>query len=126
MVAWRTFDRLPRDARPWLFGIARNVLRQERRREGRQRAVAERLASEAASGPGESPGDRRVLAALAALSERDREVVMLVCWEELDLKGAARVMGTSHVAARVRLHRARTRLRALMEHGATTSVKEPA
>jgi RNA polymerase sigma-70 factor, ECF subfamily len=52
-----------------------------------------------------------VLEALAALSEAEREVLMLAAWEELSSSEAARVLGCSATAYRIRLHRARKRLR---------------
>jgi RNA polymerase sigma-70 factor, ECF subfamily len=55
-----------------------------------------------------------VLEALAALRAADREVLMLVCWEGLDSARAARVLGTTSVAVRLRLHRARRRLSQLL------------
>ena len=57
-------------------------------------------------------GRRRTLVrrALAGLSERDREVLMLVAWEGLDPAGAARVAGCTRATFAVRLHRARKRL----------------
>jgi RNA polymerase sigma-70 factor (ECF subfamily) len=52
-----------------------------------------------------------LLEALAGLSEREREVLMLTAWEELSSNEAARVLGCSATAYRIRLHRARNRLR---------------
>jgi len=109
-IAWSQIDRLPSDPRPWLFGIARNVLRGQRRSGARQRKLAERLSREPPYVP-PAAADREVLVALASLAESDREVVMLICWEGLSAAEAARAMGTTQVAARVRLHRARRRLR---------------
>ncbi|HEY3552305.1 MAG TPA: sigma factor-like helix-turn-helix DNA-binding protein, partial [Solirubrobacterales bacterium] len=50
-----------------------------------------------------------------ALNEPDRELLMLVGWEELTPAQAARVLGVTPLAARSRLHRARRRLRARLE-----------
>jgi RNA polymerase sigma-70 factor (ECF subfamily) len=52
---------------------------------------------------------RRVL---ARLSERDRETLMLVVWEELSSARAARAAGCTRGAFAVRLHRARARFTA--------------
>ena len=49
-VAWRRLDDVPvelSDARAWLFGVAHKTLQGARRREGRQEAVAVRLAEAA-------------------------------------------------------------------------------
>jgi RNA polymerase sigma-70 factor (ECF subfamily) len=58
-------------------------------------------------GPARPPGP--VLRALAALSERDREVLLLIAWDGLAHDEAAAVCGCSRPALRVRLHRARRR-----------------
>jgi RNA polymerase sigma-70 factor, ECF subfamily len=50
------------------------------------------------------------LAALAALSAADRELVLLVAWDGLTAEQAAEVLGISRNALAVRLHRARRRL----------------
>lgn len=42
----------------------------------------------------------------ARLSEADREVLRLVAWEQLSPRAAARTLGCSQVASRVRFHRA--------------------
>ena len=59
--------------------------------------------------------------ALAALSERDREVLLLVAWEDLSPALAARALGVTQAAFRVRLHRSRRRLRRLLEADATAA-----
>jgi RNA polymerase sigma-70 factor (ECF subfamily) len=53
--------------------------------------------------------------ALEHLSEKDREAITLVVWDELSPNEAAVVVGQSPVAFRVRLHRAKRRLRRLLE-----------
>jgi RNA polymerase sigma-70 factor, ECF subfamily len=50
------------------------------------------------------------------LSESDREILRLVTWEGLDAAAAASVIGCSPATFRVRLHRARRRLAASLEH----------
>jgi len=60
---------------------------------------------------GSSVGSRRLIDALAGLSETEREVLLLSAWEELSSAEAARVLGCSATAYRIRLHRARRRLR---------------
>jgi RNA polymerase sigma-70 factor (ECF subfamily) len=49
--------------------------------------------------------------ALAALSEADREVLLLVAWEDLSPAEAAYALGIPQGTARSRLHRARVALR---------------
>jgi RNA polymerase sigma factor (sigma-70 family) len=117
LIAWRRFDELPGDPLPWLYGVARRVLANQRRSAGRGAALERKLVS-AASPNGhddlaERVGDAELMRfALGRLSEQDREALMLVAWEGLDGARAARAAGCSRGAFAVRLHRARSRLAA--------------
>jgi RNA polymerase sigma-70 factor (ECF subfamily) len=59
-----------------------------------------------------------VLAAFAALRERDREVLRLVAWDGLTPAEAASVLDVTRLAFSVRLHRARRRLQHALERDA--------
>ena len=124
-TAWRRRADLPsdlEDARPWLFGIARNCLANSLRSTGRAGRLGERLA--AAFEPGAVPDPAvvheqsadaaRVREALRELSEEDRELITLVAWEGLSPVEVATALGLSAGTTRVRLHRARGRLRLLL------------
>jgi RNA polymerase sigma factor (sigma-70 family) len=118
LIAWRKLDAIPRGerARMWLFGVARNLLLRGAGRRRFSQALVERLAGELRSAhPPQSPVDdersHALRAALVALPERDREIVTLTAWEGLTPKQIAIVMGTSANVVRVRLHRARARLK---------------
>jgi RNA polymerase sigma-70 factor, ECF subfamily len=117
LVAWRRFDDMPDDSLPWLFGVARRVLANQRRSSARGDALERKLA--ATTPPEhleESVTESEVVrAALARLSERDREALMLVAWHGLSGKRAARVAGCTRAAFDVRLHRARRRLAAQLK-----------
>jgi RNA polymerase sigma factor (sigma-70 family) len=120
LVAWRRLDDVPGDPLPWLFGVARRVLANQRRSAERGAALERRLAdapaARAPGDPGESAGEAEaVRAALHRLSERDREALMLVAWHGLSGERAARAAGCSRAAFAVRLHRARGRLAAELE-----------
>lgn len=121
LVAWRRLDEVPMDpgARLWLFAVARRVLanlhRAERRRTRLGERIAETLRTELASGPAPRGEAAEVLRAMGELGADDRELLLLVSWEELSPGEAAKVLGVSALAARSRLHRARRRLRALLE-----------
>jgi RNA polymerase sigma-70 factor (ECF subfamily) len=110
LIAWRRLDELPPDAKPWLLGVARRVLANQRRAAGRRRALAERVTSERTGVHGAEPTPP-VLLALARLSERDRETLLLTAWDGLSPAEAAVAFGCSQTAFKVRLHRARGRLR---------------
>jgi RNA polymerase sigma-70 factor (ECF subfamily) len=109
-IAWRRIDDVPDPPLPWLLGVARRVLANLRRGERRRGALLERLRREPRAMTQAAPGEQgRVLAALAALHERDREALLLHAWEGLDHSGAGTVMGCSAEAFAVQLHRARQR-----------------
>jgi RNA polymerase sigma-70 factor (ECF subfamily) len=109
LAAWRRLDELPADPLPWLIGTTRKTLANQRRSLVRQERVTERLAREPATdGSDEDVGFVR--AALERLTPAERETLTLVAWDELTPTQAARSLGCSPVAFRVRLHRARRRL----------------
>jgi RNA polymerase sigma-70 factor, ECF subfamily len=115
-VVWRQRDRIPAEPLPWLYAIAVRVLANQRRSQRRRSNLEERLAHEAGAGepvsdPAETLDRRRAFAAaFSLLSEAEREVLSLVAWEGLGPRDAARVLGCSHGALRVRFHRARRKL----------------
>lgn len=116
LVAWRRLEEVPDDALPWLYGVARRVLANQRRAAGRSEALEQRIA-EAPARESHDPGERMADAelmrlAMGRLSDRSREALMLVAWEGLSGAGAARAAGCSSAAFAVRLHRARARLAA--------------
>lgn len=105
-------------ALPWLYGIAGNVVRSHLRRPG-ARVVADDVhcvdwdAVDARIDAGARRQELRV--ALAALTEAERELLLLVAWEGLSPAEAAQALGLTPVAARSRLHRARTRAAAALD-----------
>ncbi len=111
LVAWRRLDDVPANALPWLIAVARNTLLNERRRARRQVAVSDRLAAEPVhvADPSDASGSDLVEIALAALAERDREVLLLSVWEDLNRDEIAQVLNCSKANVSVRLHRARRR-----------------
>ncbi|MGA9762051.1 MAG: sigma-70 family RNA polymerase sigma factor [Gaiellaceae bacterium] len=118
LIAWQKLEKVPKGdrARLWLFGVARNLLMKGASRRQSGNALAERLANELRSAePARLPieDERRdaLRAVLAVLPVRDREILTMTAWEGLTPKQIARVMGTSANVVRVRLHRARARLR---------------
>jgi RNA polymerase sigma-70 factor (ECF subfamily) len=117
---WRRFDRCPQGAelRPWLFGVARRVIANQRRGARRRSALSDRLvenidhsAIDTIGTPDEATALGR---AFGSLSEPDRELLSLVAWEGLTREELAVALGTSRAVVRLRLHRARKRLRAAL------------
>jgi len=118
LVAWRRLDQVPADALPWLLAVARNVIATQHRGSQRRGALRVRLeGSESAAVPSPEEADDRVVAALGRLSERDREAITLIAWDGLQPAEAAAVLGQSAATFRVRLHRAKRRLRREMDRG---------
>jgi RNA polymerase sigma factor (sigma-70 family) len=121
LIAWRRLEEIPSGerARLWLYGVAGRVLANQRRGELRRRKLSERLRSEVRHqvDPFEL-GDTqhgRLLRALAKLRPEDRELLLLAGWEQLSPPQIAQVLGLSRVATRSRVHRARGRLKQILE-----------
>ena len=110
LIAWRRRAEMPPEPLPWLYGIARGVLANERRAANRRDALATRIAAETHRGEESGAEDHEILRALAALREADREALVLCAWEGLSVKEAACVVGCSAATFAVRIHRARRRL----------------
>jgi RNA polymerase sigma-70 factor (ECF subfamily) len=119
------------DARPWLYGIATNLVGQHRRDEARQYRIRA-----AAMAEPEVPGHADQVAAnvtaqamrtlldsaLAGLPAGDRDVLLLIAWEQLTYQEVARALGIPVGTVQSRLHRARARVRQVLagtEAGAT-------
>jgi RNA polymerase sigma-70 factor (ECF subfamily) len=114
LVAWRRFADIRGDPLPWLLGVARRVMANHWRAEGRRTALIQRVqrATSQADTSWEAPGgmDVRLAAALGRLTEHDRSALLLVAWEGLDPTSGGRVLGCTPTAFSARVHRARRRL----------------
>lgn len=115
------YDTARDGARPWLYGIATNLVARHRRSEGRRLRATARLVVE----PGDDAIDHaveaiaasqllpEVVAAIAALPEGERDALVLHAWEQLSYDDIARALDIPLGTVRSRLNRARTRLREL-------------
>jgi RNA polymerase sigma factor (sigma-70 family) len=126
-----TFDGSRITARPWLYGIATNVLAKHHRSEARRlRATAELAARRALQ---DDPAERvaavvdarelwpRLAEAIANLPGAERDALLLFAWEELSYEEIALALGVPVGTVRSRLNRGRGRLREL----APSSGEEP-
>jgi len=121
-----TFDLTRADARPWLYGIASNLVARHVRAEtrrykalaraggqqpGRQHSHADEVAGrlDAAAVRGQ------LATALRKLPEPVRAVLLLIAWAGLNQQEAAAALGIPAGTARSRLHRARQEMRQALE-----------
>ncbi|WP_299537313.1 RNA polymerase sigma factor [uncultured Streptomyces sp.] len=143
MEAWRGRLRLDAEGgsvRPWLLGIATNLVRAQSRSNRRYRAAAAASARAAGLGGGAAVADhadevagrlddRKRLAAtaraLAELRRTEREVLSLCLWQGLDYAAAARVLGVPVGTVRSRLSRARKKLKRIAEAQLLAEFREP-
>ncbi|MGY1916909.1 RNA polymerase sigma factor [Blastococcus sp. HT6-30] len=112
------------EVRPWLLGIATNVVHGHRRTEQRRYRALARAAAEPER-HGEDPGDAAdrldaqalrgpLAAALAGLKPRDRDALLLLAWGQLGYEEIAAVLDVPVGTVRSRLHRARRQTRAAL------------
>ena len=118
-----TYDLERENARPWLYGIATNLVAKHHRSEARRIRASARLVAQRS--PQEDPGDRivaaidaadlwpRVADAVTALPEGERDALLLFVWEELGYDEIAAALGVPVGTVRSRLNRARMRMREL-------------
>jgi RNA polymerase sigma factor (sigma-70 family) len=137
LLAFRQRDRydLTRpDARPWLYGIATNLIGRHRRAEIRQYRAFARTGADPVTESFTDQVDARVsagtagrplAAALAGLPAAHRDTLLLVAWGELSYEEVATALGVPVGTVRSRLSRARSRLRrTLREAGLTDRYEE--
>jgi len=111
------FDFVSPDARPWLFGIASNLVHRHRRTEVRalrayaRTAVDPLAAPRIRSGPETNVIEARLAGALASLKAKDREALFLFACAELTYEEIARALRIPVGTVRSRLSRARLQLR---------------
>ena len=125
LIAWRRLDNTPTvDARLWLYGVARRVLANHRRGERRRTQLAHQLRRDLVARDPTPVVDEKfaeLAAAFRSLPDVDREVLALEGWEQLDASEISVVLGCSRNAVRIRLHRARRRLRAAIAASTSSS-----
>ena len=124
LEAWRRRDKQLEATKvlPWLYGIATNLLRNQRRAERRFAAALRRVPQprperdfsvQADARLDEEQQMQRVLALLAQLPRREQDVLVLCAWSELSYEDAALALAIPVGTVRSRLSRARVRLREL-------------
>jgi RNA polymerase sigma-70 factor (ECF subfamily) len=126
-----TFHRGSPDCKPWLYGIASNLAGSYHRRETRRlRAYARSAQRGVATAEDtlarlEAQSQRPALAqALAGLSKRNREALLLHALAELSHEEIARALGISTDLVRTRIHRARRSVTRALQ-GAEAELTDP-
>jgi RNA polymerase sigma factor (sigma-70 family) len=127
-IAWRRQRDIPRGAElGWLIGVTRRVLANARRSQRRMGALRTLIGAQPrvrGPDPAERIADPELREALLGLAPLDREALVLVAWFDLSPADAAEAIGITPAAFRMRLARARRRLRAALQ-AASTLNEEP-
>ncbi|MGI5232964.1 RNA polymerase sigma factor [Actinoallomurus sp. CA-142502] len=135
-VAFRNrgkYDLTRPDARPWLYGIATNLIGQHRRVEKRRTQLLARTPAEGVSGSFADGSDARVTAellgpriasALKSLSAADRDLLLLIAWADLTYEEAAEALRVPMGTVRSRLHRIRKKIRRAFGNADPTRLQE--
>jgi len=122
------------DARPWLYGIATNLVNQHHRDEARQYRIGQAAVAAEPEVPGHAErvavdvtaqAMRPLLdAALATLAAGDRDVLLLIAWEQLTYQEVSRALAIPVGTVRSRLNRARTKVRQVLAGTAAAATYE--
>ncbi|MFG3031074.1 RNA polymerase sigma factor [Streptomyces sp. NPDC048253] len=123
------------DARPWLYGIAANLIGKQRRTEVRALRALARTGRDPVADSWADRSDSRVTAqaaqgrlagALAGLSRGDRDVLLLVAWADLGYQEVAEALAIPVGTVRSRLNRARRKVRLALGDVDPTFVRDSA
>jgi RNA polymerase sigma-70 factor (ECF subfamily) len=123
LIAWRRINDIPAapEDRLWLFGVARNLLKKYAERQRAHAALIQRVADElracrTATLPVDDDRASALKAGLLTLPEKEREIMLLTAWEGFTPREIATITGSSANVIRVRLARARSKLRAQLDN----------
>jgi RNA polymerase sigma-70 factor (ECF subfamily) len=127
---WARFDQ-SRPIRPWLYGIAANLVRHHWRDERRMLRAFARTGVDPIFGEDDLGAARldaessyRALAAdIASMRVSDREILLLNAWAELSDREIAEALSLPIGTVKSRLHRTRERLRNRIEAGGQLDAK---
>jgi RNA polymerase sigma factor (sigma-70 family) len=133
-VAYRRWGDLDpsRPVRPWLYGIAANLLRHHWRKERRMLRAYARSGLDPIFGPDEDESVERadakaqkqaLAAGLAELRPVDREILLLHAWADLTDAEVAEALSLPVGTVKSRLHRTRERMRNRLAVGGQSEVK---
>lgn len=128
-----TFDGSRSSARPWLLGIATNLIHSKRRQEKRQLRAYAKAGSDAGSDPLDGIEARadvgrlraQLAAVLAALPKEEADPLLLFAWAELSYEEIAVALNLPIGTVKSRLSRVRTRIREQLRLQRTPTQQTP-
>ncbi|MET9630403.1 RNA polymerase sigma factor [Lentzea sp. NPDC006480] len=118
LVAWRRRAEMPTEPLAWAYAVARNCLANAERARRRQDRLLVRIwqvARPPEYAPARDDPDPALARAFSRLSAVDAELVRLWAWEELGPAEIAQVVGLSANAVSIRLHRARKKMKSVLD-----------
>lgn len=130
-----SYDPAFRNARPWLYRIATNVIGRHRRAEARMYRTLARTGTDPVCLPADgeivarvaaTAQRRRLAAALAGLTAADRDTILLLSWAQLSYEEIARTLRIPAGTVASRINRARAKLRQALGPVDPTSEEEDA
>jgi RNA polymerase sigma-70 factor (ECF subfamily) len=131
IVLTRRLGEAPADVLPWLYGVARKVHGNQVRGKRRRLALARRVEEEVSwlhhggtDSSSAGTGDVVIERALSMLSTKDREVLLLVAWDDLSYEQAAQSLGCTSAAFAQMLRRARRRMLQAIDEVRATEITE--
>lgn len=115
LTLWRRLDAVPQgEPLPWCYAVARRALANHRRAGRRRLALVDRLYRQPRYEPEAEAEHPELTAAVARLSEADRELILLWSWEGLEPREIAQVLDTTPNAVSLRLSRLKRKIAATM------------
>ncbi|MFK0403143.1 RNA polymerase sigma factor [Microbacterium sp. NPDC090225] len=125
-IAWSHHKGGEQLALPWLYQVLRNVIGNEYRRIAASGRLTEAMAAVTVDEIEERADDDalEVRRALERLPVGDRDLLYMAYWEDLTRQEIATILGCSAVTVRVRLLRARQRLKGELERVGFADIEE--
>lgn len=123
LVVWRRIDDIPDgdESLVWMYGVARNVIRnsvrsaiRRHRLHDRLKVLREQVDLEPEVQVIRASEDRELLAAVSRLKPLEREMLRLRTWEELSFAEIGQVLGLSERTVAYRLKRVREKLQGML------------
>ena len=127
-IAWSHYREGGELTLPWLYQVLRNLIGNEYQRAVRADKLVERVGASLGTNIVEFATDDAIglRSAIKELPEDDRELIYMAYWEDLKRNEMAAILGCSATALRLRLMRAKRRLKTLVDGSETGSKKEGA